>query len=136
MAPRREVTHLFEDDDARPADVLIPNWTGGQDLCVDVTIISPMVGGMRNNELAATRAEERKALLYDHRCRDRGLLFLPFVLETTGAFGAKTNGFVERLGVALADAERTDVPSTIARIRQTISVAAQRSMAEGFLFRH
>jgi hypothetical protein len=33
---------LLPDTEARPADVLIPHWTGGRDTALDLTVINPL----------------------------------------------------------------------------------------------
>ena len=43
LAPRKEENALLPGTNARPADVFIPNWTGGRDTALDVTVVSPML---------------------------------------------------------------------------------------------
>ena len=40
LAPRKEENALLPGTNARPADVLIPHWTGGRDTALDVTVVS------------------------------------------------------------------------------------------------
>ena len=42
LGPSREGRFLLPGDDRRPADVLVPHWTGGQDTAWDVTVIHPL----------------------------------------------------------------------------------------------
>ena len=94
LAPRREVAHLLDHGDERPADVLLPAWSDGRDIC-DVAVISPFARGVYNDndrlessEERATKAHEtRKIQRYRHTCERMGLLFVPFVLDTLGTFG-------------------------------------------------
>ena len=42
LGPVREGRFLLPGTDRRPADVLVPNWVGGKDAALDVTIITPL----------------------------------------------------------------------------------------------
>ena len=42
LAPRREVPSLIPGTRSRPADIFLPNWSGGRPAALDVTVISPM----------------------------------------------------------------------------------------------
>ena len=42
LAPTREDRALIPGDDSRPADVLIPHWSGGRHAALDVTVINPL----------------------------------------------------------------------------------------------
>ena len=41
LGPVREVRFLIPGEDSRPADVLLPHWTGGKDAALDVTVVNP-----------------------------------------------------------------------------------------------
>ena len=43
MAPRKEENALLPGTNERPADVLIPHWTGGRDTALDVVVSSPLL---------------------------------------------------------------------------------------------
>ena len=61
---------------------------------------------------------------------------MPLVLETIGGWGKMAEAIVGRLSQALADVERTDMPSARRTVRTSISFAAQRALAEGFMMRN
>ena len=42
LGPVREGRFLLPGTDRRPADVLVPNWVGGKDAAMDVTVITPL----------------------------------------------------------------------------------------------
>ena len=42
LAPRKEEQALIPSRNNKPADVLIPFWTGGRDTALDVTVRSPL----------------------------------------------------------------------------------------------
>ena len=73
----------------KPADILLPSWDNGRDLCLDVSIVSsfsilPSIAGVGK---AARKAEELKIAKYEAECASNGLLFKPFILEMTEGFG-------------------------------------------------
>ena len=44
LGPTKEGRFLLPDDGRRPADVLVPNWAGGRDAALDVTVVNPFQG--------------------------------------------------------------------------------------------
>jgi hypothetical protein len=60
LAPRKEENALFPGTSARPADVLIPNWTGGRDTALDVDC-SPLLTDRLDNSLVVA---------FNDKCRD------------------------------------------------------------------
>ena len=42
LAPTKEGSFLLPGGDKRPADVLIPHWTAGQDTALEVIIVHPL----------------------------------------------------------------------------------------------
>ena len=44
LVPFKEGRFLLPGTDRRPADVLVPHWTGGKDAALDVTIVTPIQG--------------------------------------------------------------------------------------------
>ena len=73
LAPLREEGALLPNSDCRPADVLIPNWTGGKDTAIDVTVVNPMrldyvSKSADNPEYALTTTFESKWRKYGPVC--------------------------------------------------------------------
>ena len=54
LSPTREDRAIIPGSDARPADVLIPNWSGGKDTALDVTVVNPLQTALVSR--AATKA--------------------------------------------------------------------------------
>ena len=42
LGPTKEGSFLLPGVDKRPADLLIPNWCGGRDAALDVTVVNPL----------------------------------------------------------------------------------------------
>ena len=102
LAPRRKVPSLRETR-RHPADIFLPNWSGGRPAALDVAVISPMQS--LTLECAAITpghalriAEERKLVSHGEECRLAGVSFIPLVLECSGGWGqdlidvVKSNG--------------------------------------------
>ena len=67
---------------------------------MDVSIVSPHVGHhnvLNTNTTAADRAETGKIKKYREKCENEGVDFEPFVLESTGAFGKRTDPIIQRM---------------------------------------
>ena len=134
LAPREEAANTIHTGE-RPADVLIPHWIGPKAMCIDVSIVSPHGRSAlgRTTTTAAEQAKKLKVSKYRAWCE---MLFTPFILETTGGWGAQTKHIITRLARETADITRQDIPSAIRDFRDRISFIAQQSMAEGFLLRN
>ena len=67
LAPRKEENGLMPGSIARPADVFLPNWTGGRDTAMDVTVVSPLL----SRRLAETSATPGRTLTvaFREKCR-------------------------------------------------------------------
>ena len=90
LAPLREERALLPDTDSRPADVLIPNWTGGKDTAIDVTVVNPLrndyiLKSSDNPEYALTTSFQSKWRKYGPACEAQCLVFLPLPALTLGA---------------------------------------------------
>ena len=73
LGPRREPDGLLPGSDDRPADVLIPFWTGGQDTALDVTVVNPLQDALvarasQDGSSAVESAHRGKARKYEERC--------------------------------------------------------------------
>ena len=70
---------------------IIPNWVGGKDAALDVTIITPlqavtMPGAANTAGHALNHAFGRKVNGAEEECRRQGVAFLPMVAETFGGW--------------------------------------------------
>ena len=92
LTPRKEVRFLIPGRDSRPADVLLPQWSGGQDAALDITVVNPcqaafVVGAATTPGYALDQAHRRKMRGAEEACRAQGLNFLPLVAESHGGWG-------------------------------------------------
>ena len=107
LGPTREDRALIPGSDARPADVLIPNWSGGKDTAMDITVVNPLQAAFINGAAttpghALTRRYGEKMTKHGEGCRRAGMVFLPLPVETLGGWHDQTVVQVKRLWSALA----------------------------------
>ncbi|CAM8889842.1 unnamed protein product [Rhodiola kirilowii] len=137
LGPRLEVAGLLEGGE-KPADILVPAWDDGKDLCVDVSIVSPFVGEgaeMESGE-AARRAEERKISIYGAGCSANGLIFEPFIMESLGGFGGRADRLIRTVAARWAEAKGLEPPAALSILRQKLSFVSQKALGDGFLLRN
>ena len=89
----KEERFLLPGEGRRPADVLIPNWSRGQDAALDVTVINPLqeatvVGAAATAGHALTVAYERKVRAVGEACHREGIAFIPLAAESLGGWVA------------------------------------------------
>ena len=113
LGPAKEERHLLPGTSARPGDVLIRRWLDGKDGAIDVTVTSPLA----KSNLARAAAEagaalaqacQRKTRETADACRQEGLVFIPFAMETLGGFHSVALTQVKMLASALARSKGSD----------------------------
>ena len=103
----KEGRFLLPGADRRPADVFLPNWAGGQDAALDVTVVSPLqdatvAGAAATDGHAITFAYERKMTAAAEDCHQQGIAFLPLAAESLGGWHPTAEREVKKLAAALA----------------------------------
>ena len=79
----KEPAGLLPGSDDRPADVLIPFWTNGQDSTLDVTVVNPLQAGLvvRASQEGQSAVESAhyagKVRKPKERCPNEGITFTP-----------------------------------------------------------
>ena len=127
LGPTREDRALIPGSDARPADVLIPNWSGGRDTAMDVTVVNPLQAALVNIASttpghALTKRFNEKMTKHGENCRRAGMVFLPLPMETLGGWHDQTVSLVKRLGSALARQTGQDESEAIRHFAQRLAV--------------
>ena len=87
--------------------MLIPNWAGGRDAAIDVTVVNPLQGATLAQAAttpgyALTFAFDRKVRGAAEDCRRQGIAFLPLAVESFGGWHSAAVGEVGKLAAALA----------------------------------
>ena len=107
LGPTKEERHLLPGTTARPGDVMIRRWANGKDAAIDVTVTSPLASSYVVDAAAKAgstleKACQRKLRETAEACRQEGLVFLPFAVETLGGFHAGAVTQVKKIASALA----------------------------------
>ena len=93
--------------DRRPADVLLPNWAGGRDAALDVSVINPLQqptlrGAATTPGHALTVAYDRKMSGAAEACASQGISFIPLAFESLGGIHKRAIVEGKKLAAALA----------------------------------
>ena len=137
LGPTREGRFLLPGQGAKPADVLIPHWTGGKDTALDVTVINPLQaaevqGAATTPGNALTVAHERKMTKSWAACNAQGIVFTPLAAESLGAWHPVAIAEVVKLGKAYARHTGEEEQSSIQHLFQRLSVALMKGNAALF----
>ena len=92
--------------DSRQADVLLPQWSGGRDAALDITVVNPcqatfVVGAADIPGYALGQAHKKKMRGVEEACRAQGISFLSLVAESHGGWGEVAVATVDRIGRSL-----------------------------------
>ena len=127
LAPVKEGRFLLPGRDARPADLLIPRWSGGQDAALDVTVVSALqpamvAGSATTDGYAVSQAFKRKVTRVGEACRQEGIAFIPIAVDTMGRWHAVAIDQVKKLGSALARQRGEDESLEVRHLFQRLSL--------------
>ena len=97
LGPVKEGRFLLPGADRRPADVFLPNWAGGRDAALDVTVVNPLqdatvAGAAETAGHALSFAYERKMTAAAEDCQQQGINFLPLAAESLGGWHPTRGG--------------------------------------------
>ena len=141
LAPSREDRALLPGTDARPADVMIPHWTGGRDTALDVTVINPLQSSLV--ALAATSPGHALTVAYNRKmtntgaaCQREGITFIPLPVETLGGWHEAAILQVTKLGTALARQTGLEESVEVSRLFQRLSLLLVKGNSALFLNRN
>ena len=137
LGPTKEGRFLVPGTDGRPADVLIPHWTGGKDSALDVTVINPLQSATVTQAAiipghALTVAYDRKIRKAGEACKAAGIAFLPLPVETLGGWHDNAVPQIKKLGSALARQQgRTEQEETetIHHLFQRLAISLMKGNA-------
>ena len=134
LGPTKEGRFLLPDDGRRPADVLVPNWSGGRDAAMDVTVVNPLQGATIAQAAATpgyalTFAFDRKVRGAAEDCRRQGIAFLPLAAESFGGWHSAAVGEVKKLAAALARQTGQDEGEAVRHLWGRLGILLQRGNA-------
>ena len=125
---------------AKPADVFIPNWTGGKDTALDVTVVNPLQAAL------VSQAAITPGHALDHRystkmrgtgeaCRREGIVFIPLPVETLGGWHEQATIQVKKLASALARHTGQEESEAVRHLYQRLAILLVKGNAALFLNR-
>ena len=134
LGPKKEERHLLPGTIARPGDVTIRRWSNGRDAAIDVTVTSPLAAS--NVESAAAeagasldKAVTRKLRDTEEACRQEGLVFIPFAVETLGGLHASAVAQVKQIAAALARSKGLEESEATSQLFGKVSLTLMRCNA-------
>ena len=140
LGPQKEPQNLIpQHGELRPADVFIPNFRYGRDVCIDVSIVSPFLHIEQASATPGFNANfkaSQKISKYRNMCQENGLDFVPFVMESIGGFHPDSIQVINRLARKIYSKNPlVSIAENNFRIRSSLQFAAQKAMGLGFLSR-
>ena len=103
LGPRKEVLGVVPNSNARPADILLPNWCRGRQAALDVAVISPLQQ-LTVAEAAVTPGHalevgvRRKISANLPSCRAAGIECVPLVVEALDGWVPGSISTIKRIG--------------------------------------
>jgi hypothetical protein len=134
LGPTKEGRFLLPGADRRPADVFIPNWAGGRDAALDVTVVNPlqlatMAGAAATPGHGLSFAYTRKVRGALEDCRRQGIAFLPMAAESFGGWHSAAEHEVRKLGAALARHTGQEEGEAVRHLWGRLGILLQRGNA-------
>ena len=131
LGPVREPDGLLPDSDDRPADLLIPFWSGGRDVALDFTVVNPLRADLvskasEDASSAVQHAHELKSKKYEERCAAEGFTFLPMAVDTFGGWHPTALDIIIKLGRQLARNVGKLDEEVVAHLRQRLGILLVR----------
>ena len=123
----KEERAVIPGSNARPADLLIPNWSGGKDAVMDVTVNNPLQLSLLERSAdspghSLNVAFNRKWTKYGEACLQEGVKFIPLPCETFGAWHEAALCEIKKLGCALARHLGQDESETVKHLFESLSI--------------
>jgi len=139
VEPRWAFSELDPADNARP-DILVPEGhevaeSGRRNLLIDVSLCGPLIGAasghldMTTNfyELMAKRCSAKRSH-YEAKATQLHMVFLPFVLLTSGAFHPEASEYINFLARRASKRRRIPFDNLYAHYTRRISIALQHGV--------
>ena len=120
FAPTKEAPSLISGSSSRPGDILLPTWSQGRPVALDVHIISPLqqqtiAGAARTPGYALDVGVNRKLRSHLSDCRSVGVDFIPLVADTLGGLAKDSIRIIQAIGKALGKRTNPDDPSVFTK---------------------
>ena len=131
LGPIREPEGLLPGSDDRPADLLIPHWSGGRDTALDFTVVNPLQAALvgraaQEGGSAVEHATMGKLRKYEERCAMEGIAFVPLAVDTLGGWHPTALSSITKLGRQLARNVGREDQEVVRHLRQRLAVLLVR----------
>ena len=135
LGPTREERQLLPGTSARPGDVMIRRWASGKDAVIDVTVTGPLAASnvsaaAAEAGAALTKACQRKLRETADACRQEGLVFLPFAMETLGGLHSGAVTQVRQIAATLARSKGLPEGEVTGQLFGRLSLTLMRGNAQ------
>ena len=135
LGPTREERQLLPGTSARPGDVMIRRWASGKDAVIDVTVTGPLAASnvsaaAAEAGAALTKACQRKLRETAEACRQEGLVFLPFAMETLGGLHSGAVTQVRQIAATLARSKGLPEGEVTGQLFGRLSLTLMRGNAQ------
>ena len=135
LGPTREERQLLPGTSARPGDVMIRRWASGKDAVIDVTVTGPLAASnvsaaAAEAGAALTKACQRKLRETAEACRQEGLVFLPFAMETLGGLHSGAVSQVRQIAATLARSKGLPEGEVTGQLFGRLSLTLMRGNAQ------
>ena len=126
----------------RPADIYLPSWKQGSPVALDFAITAPqrpeIVASAAREDLAAATAYSQTKRAHantEAECEAAGLIFIPMVAETTGAWSVEAMVELKKIAKAAALRSAKDPSKALHELLEATSVSIRRANAKAHLAR-
>ena len=118
----------------RPADIMLTRWSQGRDMAVDLTVVHPLLAGLRPQPGSAARAfalaADAKRRHYRDLCAAEGVGFSAWVMDPWGGLHSDAPGLWKAITRKAARDGRAAAPTAlVAALRTGLGVALAREVA-------
>ena len=131
LGPSKEPDGLLPGSDDRPADLLIPFWTSGQDTAIDFTVVNPLQAALvvktaEEGGSAVAHAHNIKLRKYGVRCAAEAITFIPLAVDTLGGWHPTALEIISKLGRQLARNVGKEDQEVVRHLRQRLAILLVR----------
>jgi len=145
LQPELEKLGILPGSRERPADVACSRWPGGGMALValDQAVVSPLKedcvdAAARECLVAASMHADRKANREEteRRCREKGVRYVPMVVETFGAWCAESRQTIQQIAGLAPTFEGTRPEDAVRLCFQQLSIELMRTNAQAIIDRY
>ena len=134
LGPTKEEKHLLPGSIARPGDVTIRRWSNGKDVAIDITVTGPLspsnvAGAAAEAGSSLAKACKRKVRDTAEACRQEGIVFCPFAMETLGGLHSGAIAQVKQLAASLARCKGSEEGEVTSQLFGRLSLTLMRANA-------